>query len=111
MSLPWACGVRNALYKPAPLLITVMPDVGGPETWRLIPGIARSGFIIQPTITTFAELDVFLEGHGRRWARAIRLDAVPGQREYWGDMHVRISQLANLSLSTEAEAASTMDGR
>lgn len=82
-----------------------MPDVGGPETWRLIPGIARSGFIIQPTITTLAELDAFLNGHGRRYARASRLDTAPGQREYSGDMHVRISQVANLSLSTEAAAA------
>jgi hypothetical protein len=48
--------LRKTLYKAPLLFLRVRTDYGGALTYRLIPGMARSGFLISPTMETVRDL-------------------------------------------------------
>lgn len=91
--------LRAALYKPPPLGLTVVSESGATQAYRAIPGVAQSGFVVQPVLATQSDFEGFMIGRGRTWARSIRIDAQPEHRRYWGEVRIRVSRIDSLPLS------------
>ncbi len=90
--------LRGLFYKP-PLLYMTAENESAHATSRLVPGIARAGFVLQPFLFDETDLMAFLRGTGVRRARRVRIDAAAGEEGYWGRFDVRISRMESLPLT------------
>jgi hypothetical protein len=52
ISQTWAGRLLNLLYKPSPLFITLTLADGNQRSFRLVSGMARSGFLLSPLVET-----------------------------------------------------------
>jgi hypothetical protein len=84
--------IRNLFLQPAPINLLVTDDHGVVSRRRMIPAIAREGFIIQPLLLTRDDFNLFVQGRGAQWARSIR---VVGSERWWSTLRVRFSRLEN----------------
>ncbi|HEX2099848.1 MAG TPA: hypothetical protein VHF69_04240, partial [Candidatus Synoicihabitans sp.] len=84
--------------KPAQLQF-VITDFEGRETRRrLLPRVAEEGFLIQPIIETQGDFDAFMRGHGHRWAKSVRVEAAPGEEEFWLQVRIEVYRLPDLPI-------------
>jgi len=97
--LSWLGRLRSLFYKP-PQLVMVSTDSRGEETrHRLIPTIARTGFVVQPLIHTSPDYANFARGRGTKALRSIRFEAAsPAEAEFWSRGTVRFARLPELPL-------------
>ncbi len=90
--------LRNITYKP-PLLHLIVTDHNGREqTYRLVPALARDGFLLHPLLETQGELTAFVHARASRPLRSIRLQALGKQARFWGPPVLKLSAMSDLPL-------------
>ncbi len=98
--------LRAAAYKAAELKLVVTDEDGNEQRYRVVPPMARGGFIVQPYLETFQDYALFAKGRGRQWLRSIRFEpAAPDQAELWSTLTVRISKLPDLPVEAVGASA------
>lgn len=98
--------LRSLLYKPAGLTLTTFGEGHGHGTFRLVPGIARDGFIVQPPVYEGVDVEAIVNGEVSRWLDAFTIDVAPGGQAYWeGPLQVRLSRLEALPLRAKSPFA------
>ncbi len=96
---PTAIGrMRAVAYKEALLLLTTTDDSGRRSSWRLVPKVARAGFILVPTLQDGSDVAALMHGEFRSSVRSFHLEAPAGQEEFWSHADVRVSVLQGLPI-------------
>jgi hypothetical protein len=89
---------RSLLYK-APLInLTTTDDNGRLSAWRLVPRVARDGFILVPTLLHGSDVASLTRGESSSWVRSFRFEAPVGQYEFWSHVDVSVFELTALPL-------------
>ena len=89
----WWGRLRAALYKPSQLTLVVTDASGRELRHRLLPKVAESGFLISPVVDNQADFLAYLQGRPGTAVRSVRIEAAPGQENYWAGMEVRLYRL------------------
>src|SRR5271165_2136281 len=87
-----------ALYKPAAIDIATTDNEDRRSVWRLIPGVARDGFLLVPTLTTAADAALFLRGQAQSWVRSFHFEARGDQQEFWSHVDVGVFELTGVAM-------------
>ena len=90
--------LRAALYKPAAIDIATTDNEDRRSVWRLIPGVARDGFLLVPTLTTAADAALFLRGQAQSWVRSFHFEAPGDQQEFWSHVDVGVFELTGVAM-------------
>lgn len=90
--------LRAALYKPSTLELVTMDDLGQQNRWRLLPRVARSGFLLVPKLEHGSDVESFLAGRTEASVRAFHFEAPGSQGEFWDHFDVRVFELTDLPL-------------
>jgi len=90
--------LRALLYKPAALEIATTDREGARRLWRVVPRVARDGFILAPTLETGDEVASFLTGQEYSWVRSFHFEAPAGQEEFWSRVRVGVFELPAIEL-------------
>ncbi len=90
--------VRAALYKPALINLATIDDQGRRRLWRLLPRVARVGFILAPTLESGEDLSAFLRGTAFSWVRSFHFEAPEGEGEFWSHVDVGVFALPQIPL-------------
>jgi hypothetical protein len=90
--------LRSFLYKPAEIQISVTDDRGKTTLWRLMPRVARAGFLLVPTLASGDDAAALLRGETRSGIRSFHFEAPAGQEEFWSRVAVVVSSIPSLPL-------------
>jgi hypothetical protein len=90
--------LRGMLYKPALLNLATTDDRGQKRTWRLVPQVARDGFIIVPTLADGRDLALLMAGKTRTMIRSFHFEAPEGEARYWSRVNILVFQLPGLPI-------------
>ncbi|HEY5079818.1 MAG TPA: hypothetical protein VII43_08220 [Opitutaceae bacterium] len=90
--------LRSLLYKPAEILISVTDDRGSVTLWRIVPRVARAGFLLVPTLATGADAAALMEGQTHSWVRSFHFESPPGQERYWSRVEVEVFSVPSIPL-------------
>jgi hypothetical protein len=88
---------RSFAGQPVRLRIVLTTDADEELSFRVIPGIAAEGFIIQPLLGEQHDLNALLRGRGARWLRSFRFEPASAAR-HWSEVRIQLSRLPELSL-------------
>jgi len=88
--------LRSWLYKPATLNLATTDGHGRQSLWRLLPRIARTGFILVPTLADGGDLVALIHGEARSWVTSLHFETPPGQEEFWSHVDLRVYELPSL---------------
>src|ERR1017187_8527742 len=83
--------LRALAYRPAEITIAVTDDAGGRGVWRLLPRVAKGGFILVPTLGSGGDMASLLRGEAHSWVRSFHFEAPQGQEEFWS--HIDLGRL------------------
>jgi hypothetical protein len=98
-AVPNALGrLRAALYKPAAINLTTTDDAGNTRVWRLLPRVAKVGFVLVPTLETGADVASFLRGEAHSWVHSLHFEAPGGQEEFWSHVDVTLLAMPEIAL-------------
>lgn len=89
---------RAALYKPSTLNLATIDDRGDSHRWRLLPRVAKTGFILCPTLETGADVASFLNGESGSWVRSFHFEVPAGQGEFWSHVDISLFALPDIAL-------------
>lgn len=95
---------RALLYKPAEIRIVTTDDLTHESSWRLVPRVAKSGFIIVPTLLHGPDMAAFLKGETMTSVVRLRFEAPDDQREFWSHVDVKLYELPGIPLRTMANS-------
>jgi hypothetical protein len=90
--------LRRLLYKPALINLAVTDDQGRKRVWRLLPRIARAGFILVPTLTDGGDMALLMKGETRSSVKSFHFEAPDTQDEFWFRVEVAVFQMPDLPL-------------
>jgi hypothetical protein len=97
--VPNSLGRARALaYKPALVNLVTTDDNGRQSTWRLLPRVARGGFILAPTLASGRDMELFLKGEAESWVRSFHFAAPAGQDEFWSHVDVGVFGIPGIPL-------------
>jgi hypothetical protein len=91
-------GLRALLYKPALINIATTDDRGRQRSWRLLPRVARSGFILVPTLEDGTDLELLMGGEARSRLKSFHFESPDGQGAFWSSVDVSLFQMPTLPL-------------
>ena len=95
--------LRALLYKPPVMRAVVTTEDGREINYRMVPPVAKDGFLIAPFLETQEDFAAFMRSHSRQWLRSIRFEPEPGHEEFWGrQANVNLFALPELKLSSDA---------
>jgi len=97
--------LRGMLYKPALINIATTDEQGSERVWRLVPRVARFGFILVPTLADGSELALLMKGEARSRVKSFHFEAPGGQDEFWSHVDVSVFQMPGLPLRPRAAQA------
>ncbi len=97
--------VRAALYKPALINLATLDEQGRRRVWRLLPRVARVGFILIPTLESGPDVSAFLRGEAYSWVRSFHFEAPEGEGEFWSHVDVAVFGLPQIPLRPTIPAA------
>jgi hypothetical protein len=99
-AVPNALGrLRAFLYKPAEIQISTTDDQGRSTLWRLLPRVARSGFLLVPTLATGGDAAALMRGQTHSWVRSFHFEAPARQDEFWSGVEVHVFALPGIPLA------------
>jgi len=75
--------LRAFLYKPPLIRLTVTDETGRETSWRILPRVAREGFLLSPFLETQSDFAAFCRGHGQHWIRSLKFETPRKQKEFW----------------------------
>ena len=90
--------LRALLYKPAAINIVTTDEWGFQRTWRLVPGVARAGFLLAPVLEEGEDMAAFLRGESHSWVRSFHFDAPADQAEFWSHVDVEVFGMPGIPL-------------
>jgi hypothetical protein len=93
----WA-QLRGLVYRPVPLHMTVVDDASAKTEYRIVPGIAASGFLIQPRIVNGSQAAAWFRGEAVNWNTRLALATGDDESAAWQGFRVTISRLPAISL-------------
>jgi hypothetical protein len=97
--VPNALGrLRGLLYKPALINLSTADKKGNRQLWRLVPRVARAGFILVPTLADGSDLASLMNGTARSTIRSFHFEAPQGQGKFWDCINVKVYQLPGLPI-------------
>jgi hypothetical protein len=89
--------LRSLLYKPAIVTLVAENDTERGR-FRLVPGIAETGFVLQPFLAQQHDLAAFFQGRGVRRALRLRLEAPPGETQLWRPFTLNVSRIDSMPI-------------
>jgi hypothetical protein len=89
---------RALIYKPARINLVTTDDNGHQKAWRLLPRVARDGFVLVPMLANASDMVQFLRGEASSWVRSFRFEAPEGQAEFWSHVDVSVFELPGIPL-------------
>jgi hypothetical protein len=92
--------MRSLLYKPALIGIATTDYLGRQSSWRLLPRVAESGFILAPTLASGSDLASLMRGEAASWVRSFHFEAPDGQAEFWSHVDVELFRMPGLPFSS-----------
>lgn len=111
-AVPNALGrARAILYKPAALAIATTDERGDVHSWRVLPRVARAGFVLAPLIASADDAAAFMEHRRRTWIRSFHFDAPAGQAEFWSHVDVSLFSIPSLPMRSANYDASGSPSR
>ncbi len=93
--------LRAMLYKPALINIATTDEQGRRRTWRLLPRIARSGFILVPTLEDGSDLALLMNGGAHSTVTSFHFESPGGEDEFWSHVDVSVFQMPGLPLRSK----------
>jgi hypothetical protein len=90
---------RALLYKPAQINLVTTDQLGNERTWRLLPRVAKAGFLLVPTLERGEDLVGLMNGETRTRLSHIRFEAPGDQDEFWSHIDVNVLAIPSLPLS------------
>lgn len=90
--------LRALLYKPAELYLTTRDERGRLGTWRLVPQVARAGFLLVPTLTSVADAAALLRGETHSRVQSFHFEAPASQEEFWTHVDVSVFAIPDIPL-------------
>ena len=90
--------LRSFLYKPAELHISVTDEQGRATSWRIVPRVARAGFLLVPTLATGEDAAALMRGETRSWVRSLHFESPPGEEKYWSRIDVEVFSVPSIPL-------------
>ncbi len=92
--------LRALVYHASPLTFTATDGSGQKRYWRMEPGTAAVGFLIDPLISGDTDLASLVSGRALAWARGVSIDLAPdaGASWFWHAPRLRFSSLPGVSL-------------
>jgi hypothetical protein len=93
--------LRSMLYKPALINIVTTDDEGHQRSWRLLPRVARAGFILVPTLSDGSDLAFLMKGDARSRVKSFHFDSPGTQGEFWSHVDVSVFQMPGMPLRPE----------
>jgi hypothetical protein len=90
---------RSLLYKPARIDLVTTDDVGQRRSWRLVPRVARDGFVLVPTLLGGSDMAMFLRGEAGPSVRSFHFESPGSQGEFWSHVDVGVFALPGLPLT------------
>ena len=104
-AVPNAMGkARALLYKPAEIEIVTTDELGQERTWRLLPRVARAGFLLVPTLERGEDLVGLMNGETKSRVSRLRFEAPGDQGEFWSHVDVNVLTVPSLPLSAIANS-------
>ncbi len=94
--------LRALLYRPALISIATTDEHGLRRTWRLLPRVARSGFVLVPTLEDGRDLALLMQGEAHARVTSFHFESPDGQGEFWSHVDVSVFQMPGLPLRSEA---------
>jgi hypothetical protein len=94
--------LRSLLYKPALISIATTDEQGIRRTWRLLPRVAKSGFILVPTLEDGSDLALLMKGNAHSRVKSFHFESPGGQDEFWSNVDVSVFQMPGLPLRIKA---------
>jgi hypothetical protein len=93
--------LRGILYKPAIIELSTTDDLGRRRVWRMLPRVARDGFILVPTLADGSDLMLLMKGEARSIVKSFHFEAPGGQEEFWSHVDVSVFQMPGLPLRSK----------
>jgi hypothetical protein len=93
--------LRSLLFAPPSLRIIATDLEGRSFDHRLIPSIARQGFVIQPFLQNLSDVRAFMEGKVASQLRSFRIEPAPEHEEFWHPPIVQFHHLPTLPLQEQ----------
>jgi hypothetical protein len=90
--------LRGIVYKPAIINLSTTDEQGRHRSWRLLPRVARAGFMLVPTLSDGSDLALLEKEEARSTVRSFHFEAPPGQDEFWSHVSVSVFQIPGLPL-------------
>ncbi len=91
--------VRGFAYKPALISLATRDDQGRRRTWRLLPRVARAGFILVPTLADGGDMALLMKGQSGPQVTSFHFEAPEGQGEFWRRIEVSVFEMPGLALA------------
>lgn len=88
-----AARVRGLLYRPPLLRMTLVDDSGLRTEHRLVPTLARDGFLLQPGLLDPGDASAWVHGSGRRWNLELTIGTGAGEDRHWSSFALTVTRL------------------
>jgi hypothetical protein len=90
--------LRGFVVQPAQVNIVLTDRAGKEHAGRLIPSIAKAGFVVQPLLESQQDFSSFIDGRVRISVRSIRFEPAAGTAKCWSRIDMQLAQLSDLPL-------------
>jgi len=90
--------LRGLLYKPAILTLRTTDSRGREQRWRVVPRVARAGFLLVPTLEHLSDVANYLQGTTDNPLRAFQFEAPPTQDEFWDHVEYKLFEVTDQPL-------------
>lgn len=91
--------LRAIAYKPALLNLATLDDQGRRRVWRLLPRVARSGFILVPTLSDGGAMALLMKGQSNAEVTSFHFEAPQGQGEFWSRVEISVFEMPGRPLT------------
>jgi len=89
--LSWSGKVRSMLFQAPNLCISVKDTEGREDHFRVVPQMAKTGFLLSPWITTTKEFVTYAQDRSGRQTLAIRIQPLGrGEDRFWKSIEVAL---------------------
>lgn len=90
--------LKALVYRPAQLDLEITESTGGVKHYRLVPGAASEGFLLEPYLSTHAQFGNFIRSKADLQALAFRIRIGEGDERLWRHLKARLYRLPELRL-------------
>jgi hypothetical protein len=93
--------IRAALYKPALINIVVTDNFDRTFTMKMLPRVARDGFILSPTLWSGGDMAALMAGRAQTRVKSFHFEAPNSESEFWSHVDVLLYRIPGLPARLE----------